>query len=237
MAKGLGANVRGFGWKKDRVDARDYDATKLLRAAVVLPPTYIVDSATIIYDQGPFPACVGFSSAGVKTDEEFRQWKERYKFDGLWLYKECKKVDGYPNEDGTEPRIALKIMMSGMKKASGWCCYKKQDPKWKIVAYYRIAPSSSEEFVKQIIFQYGSILVGSDWYSNWMTIPDGTMPKPDGNVVGGHAYRIVGWSFSGFVVANSWGTAWGKKGMAEMPFDVFTGILSQGDVWKVVDSV
>jgi hypothetical protein len=34
---------RHFGWKKDRIDLRDFNAEKLLRAIVVLPPTYIVD--------------------------------------------------------------------------------------------------------------------------------------------------------------------------------------------------
>jgi hypothetical protein len=229
---------RHFGWKKDRPDPRDFNATKLLvKAVAVLPPAYIVDPKTIIYNQGPFPACVGFSSAGVKTDEEFRQWNKRHRFDGLWLYKECKKIDAFPGEDGTEPRIALKIMTQGMKESVWWCCCKKQDPKWKIAAYYRIAPDSSLDFVKQIIYQYGSILVGSNWYSNWMTVKSDMMPVPDENVVGGHAYRIVGWNPKGFDVVNSWGTSWGIKGMATMPYDVFKNVLDEGDVWKVVDAV
>ncbi len=106
---------------------------------------------------------------------------------------------------------------------------------WRIDAYYRIPSDSASEYVKQIIYQFGTILVGSNWYNSWMS-RFGLFPKPD-YVVGGHAYRIIGWNKTGFVVANSWGDKlWGVKGYATMSFAQFKKVLGESDCWKLVDS-
>jgi hypothetical protein len=239
------------GYIKDKKDSRDFPATRLLVREVPLPDSFIVNPNTIIYNQGQTPSCVGFSSAGVKTDEEFTQWAKQIKFDGMWLYEECKKVDGIPNVEGTYPRVALKILNQvGCKviTASATCPFRFLKPKppeptpddiaeWRIAAYYRIDPKSTADFVKQIIYQYGSILTASNWYGNWQGKFD-VFPTPAGGVVGGHAYRAVGWTPIGFVIANSWGKVfWGVNGIATMPYSIFAKVLAEGDCWKLVDAV
>ena len=223
-----------WGWVKDKEDSRDYPATRLIVKPVVLPKEYIVNPNTIIYDQNGLPACVGFATAGVKTDEEWLQWKKQISFDGEWLYNECKKQDGVPDVEGTFPRVALKIIKSlGMKRV-GLC--KKPEKKWIINSYYRITSNNNDDFIKQVLYQFGSILIGSSWYENWMNVAD-LFPIPN-KKVGGHAYRIYGWNNIGFIVVNSWGKAlWGINGIATMPYDIFRGeILSEGDCWKLVDN-
>ncbi|MFH1031137.1 MAG: hypothetical protein V1767_01000 [Chloroflexota bacterium] len=66
-----------YGWIKDVPDSRDFSAKDLIFAAPALPSKFIVDPGTVIYNQGSAPACVGFSSAGVKTDQEFVQGRSR----------------------------------------------------------------------------------------------------------------------------------------------------------------
>ena len=231
------ANVR-FGWRKDWEDKRDFSARRFIVAEFPLPKTYRVNPSTFIYNQGMHPACVGYASAGVKTDEEFLQHHAGYMFDGLWLYQECKKVDGIPLLDGTYPRVALKIMQDQGMKQLTIPCRKPPWPVsfWKIKAYFRIEPDSTVDFVKQVIFQYGSILAASNWYNSWMSVK-GVFPAPD-TVSGGHAYRICGWNETGFIVVNSWGKVlWGDNGIATMPYDMFMQyVLPQGDVWKLIDA-
>jgi hypothetical protein len=227
-----------WGWEKDRPDARDFSAVKLVYTQLPTPPSYFVNPNQPIYNQKSHPACVGFASAGVKTDEEYIQHGQEYSFDGLDLYNQCKKVDGIPDTPGTYPRVALQILQQHGIKQSVLPCKKAQPNSfWQIAAYYRIDSDSTPEFIRQVIFQYGSILVGSLWYSNWMDVKD-VFPVPD-TMSGGHAYKLCGWSESpaGWFVTNSWGKLWGSNGVAIMPYDMFTQyvLLAGGDVWKLLD--
>jgi len=226
-----------FGWLKDPVDSRDFPARSLVYAALPLPKTYWCNPNTPVYNQGSTPSCVGYASAGVKTDEEFIQHGEEYTFDGLWLYKKCKKVDGIPNQAGSYPRIALKILQEmGIRQNTIPCKKTKPDSFWKIKAYYRVTEEDTDETIKQIIFQYGSLLIGSTWYSSWNSVKE-VFPDPGNAISGGHAYRVCGWNEVGWVVVNSWGKLlWGIKGMATMPYDMFRSKVIFGDVWKIIDN-
>lgn len=229
----------GFGYKKDPVDTRDFSAKKLIFAELPLPTSYRVNPNTIIYNQNGYPACVGFASAGVKTDQEFFQHKLQYPFDGMWLYNECKKIDGIPGEGGTYPRVALGILQKqGIKQVRTFCKSAKPDSYWQIKGYYRIEPDSSIDLIKQIVYQYGSLLVGSVWYESWMNVREYFNYPKNEKPSGGHAYRVSGWNKLGFIVVNSWGRQlWGIDGVATILYDIFNQIvLPTGDAWKVIDN-
>lgn len=205
--------------------------------AVPLPAKYTVTDTPVIYDQNGYPACAGYALAGCKSDEEYLQHDVKYTFDGLWLYNEAKKIDGMPNVSGTELRFVLHILQNQGVKQTGLPCTKKQpNAYWEIKEYYRIGNDSAEDFIKQVIIQFGSIVVGSAWYQSWMKVKD-IFPPPDA-YVGGHGYRIDGWNETGFIVPNSWGKRlWGIGGIATMPYNIFMGIvLPHADIWKLIDA-
>lgn len=228
------------GWIKDSPDDRDFEATRLIYTAMPLPTNYRVNPNTPIYNQGSNPSCVGHACAGVKSDEEFLQFHNNYLFDGLWLYDRCKKIDGIPNIQGTNLRCAMQILQQiGMRQSTLPCKKKNPDAFWQIGAYYRIDNESTDDFIKQIIFQYGDIALGSNWYNSWMDVAD-IFPSPD-YICAGHAYRIDGWHDDvpkGWSIVNSWGkNLWGKQGVSVMPYTMFREyVLESGtDLWKLVD--
>jgi len=45
--------------------------------------------------------------------------------------------------------------------------------------------------------------------------------KSDGYNLGGHAVNLCGYDNVGFYVLNQWGTEFGAKGFAIMPYDLF----------------
>ena len=239
-----------YGVLKDEEDKRDYSARDLVVTAVPLPAEYIVDKKAMIYDQNGYPRCAAYAGAGVKTDEEFLESGIHVEFDADRLYVECKKIDGIPNLPGTYPRIVCKVLQKqGIAISMASSCpfaFLKPKPlpptpdeiyKNRIEAYYRIEPGSPAEFVKQVIYQFGSILVASYWYNSWNGAK-AVFPEPD-YAIERHAYRFIGWNGVGFVTANSWGKLlWGKSGISTMPSQMFLDkVLPEGDVWKLVDYV
>ena len=63
------------------------------------------------------------------------------------------------------------------------------------------------------------VAVGLRITEGWWEVA-GSVPSPEGAVVGGHAVLLVGYSVArrAWRVRNSWGAAWGEGGYAWLPF-------------------
>jgi C1A family cysteine protease len=61
------------------------------------------------------------------------------------------------------------------------------------------------------------------------------LPRPGEGVVGGHAVMAVGYDdlAERFVVRNSWGTGWGKRGYFTMPYAYLTQSSLADDFWTI----
>lgn len=75
---------------------------------------------------------------------------------------------------------------------------------------------------QEAIMNTGPLESGFDVYSDLFTYKSGIYSHVAGEYVGGHACRVVGWGQSGltkyWIVANSWGTAWGERGWFRVKF-------------------
>lgn len=79
------------------------------------------------------------------------------------------------------------------------------------------------EQVADAVLQSGPVVIGVPWYNGMYDAPNGIL-TPSGPLVGGHCLLVVGYRLAdpelggedGFVLQNSWGTSWGKNGLAKI---------------------
>ena len=112
-----------------------------------------------------------------------------------------------------------------IQPAQGWDLDAARRP---IGVYYRIDRRSVVD-MQAAIYQIGAIYCSADVHDGWdlpenkaKTVNHETLPvigKPKSGETGGHAFAIVGYDHRGFVVQNSWGTTWGVRGFAVLPYE------------------
>jgi hypothetical protein len=107
--------------------------------------------------------------------------------------------------------------------------------------YYRVARESIVD-LQAAIADIGAVYVSGNAHDGWDALsntkhaapkrhddlPD-IAPMKDAKSAGGHAFALVGYNERGFVVQNSWGTAWGASGFAVLPYDDW--IVNATDAW------
>lgn len=97
-------------------------------------------------------------------------------------------------------------------------------------AYYRIDPRSLRD-MHVAIDQVGAVYASAWTHAGWEELlGDEPLPRPEdpsdlplirrlrGDPGAGHAFAIVGYTRDGFIVHNSWGTRWGKGGLAVLRY-------------------
>jgi cathepsin B len=90
--------------------------------------------------------------------------------------------------------------------------------------YYADAVASfkSEDSIQMAIMQGGPVEAAFTVYQDFFSYKSGIYVHKTGDVVGGHAVKIVGWGVQNevkyWVVANSWGTSWGEEGYFNIAF-------------------
>lgn len=220
-----------------------------------------------VWDQGQLGTCVAAASCwGLKAFQEISQGDFPAK--GLsvaYLYALCKQRDGIPNEAGTYPRVALKVLQEiGVCTEDvlpySWLNTDKNVPqppvnlaeqasKYRIKTYAQICGitdknrSGTVEALKRAIWREGVVLAALLVCSNFLEPKDGIIPLPSGRVLGGHAVTLCGYSDKrqAFLLRNSWGQKWGENGYAWLPYswitarDLDIGYWYFFEAWTAVD--
>jgi hypothetical protein len=145
--------------------------------------------------------------------KQFNELKEKtYKvFDGSWLYKECKKIDGIPTVQGTYLRTGLEILRTvGAKPVD------ETDPSVYRIAKYASVDDNSFEGIKKAITLYGTVLAGfrgsnQGWSSEIVS------PPKAGETVWGHAVFLTSFDKNYLIGQNSWGTKAHNQGVFKVP--------------------
>ncbi|MHB8155093.1 MAG: C1 family peptidase [Candidatus Omnitrophota bacterium] len=241
-----------LGCFKDPKDIRDIPMGLVLPAVVVPVSFDFTKLMSPVRNQGREGTCVAFASVvGVKEFQDKKEYHKLVKLSPRFLYNLCKKFDGIPFEDGTYPRIAMKVLLHyGVCHESFWpyVAAKRTLPragadkdalKFKIKAYARI---KSELEMKRSLLVNGPFIAGVEVFKSWFTkkvessglVP---MPKLKEGSVGGHAICIVGYDekMKIFKFKNSWGVGWGSAGYGYLPYAYMKKYCS--DAWSATDLI
>ena len=198
--------------------------------------------AGLILDQGQEGACTGFGLACVINYLRWRSAGMPKKLESVsprMLYKFARRFDEYEGEnyDGSSCRGALKGWYhNGVCLESKWP-YGAGDEAlpaagWDVDSiertlgvYYRIDPQAITD-LQAAIQDVGAIYASAYTHKGWDKVKlsakppssHATLPvidydgKPSRS--GGHAFALVGFNRSGFIIQNSWGNNWGAGGFA-----------------------
>ena len=202
-----------------------------------------------ILNQGDSNACTGFALASVvyQLMRTAKQPKERSLVSPFMLYSMARRYDEFPGDPKADTGSSLRGAMKGWYK-HGVCrldLWKRKsmpeespdDPSddwWldaanrPLGAYYRVDKRSVTDMhvaLNEVGILYASAICHSGWddgfsaegkgKSSFWAIP----PKKAGYDDGGHAFVLVGYNSKGFIIQNSWGTAWGTGGRAMLSYE------------------
>jgi len=241
-----------LGCFKDPKDARDIPMGLVLPAITVPLSFDFTKSMSPVRNQGKEGTCVAFASVvGVKEFQDKKEYRKLIQLSPRYLYSRCKQFDGIPDEDGTFPRIAMKVLLNyGVCHESFWpyVVTKIKRPKagadkdavrFKIKAYARI---KSQLEMKRSLLVNGPFVVGVKVFESWFNKKvekSGLVPMPQLKEysVGGHAICIVGYDdrLKVFKFKNSWGPSWGTGGYGYLPYKYIGKYCS--DAWSATDLI
>ncbi len=237
-------------------DPRDYKYSRLVAVTGDAPQT--IDyrpNLPAVFDQGNRGSCVACAAAWtVKAVQELAQGD--YPVGGLsaaFLYSLCKQNDGIPNQEGTYPRVAMKMLQQYGVCPEELLPYhmltdlaepnvpvisasaKSAASLYKIQTYAQLCGADTDrtgmvEIWRTALKREGPFMAALLVCDNF--VPDGEfkLPIPSGRIRGGHAVGIVGDlpDQESFILRNSWGKEWGKDGYALLPYKWLT---SSYDPW------
>lgn len=216
-------------------------------------PKYCADD--MLLDQGSEGACTGFGLAAVINylfweQAQQAQHQAHPKVSTRMLYQTAKLYDEWQGEDyeGSSCRGAMKgwhrhgvceekfwpYWVDGMAEfvepQKGWDSSASEKP---LGAYYRIDKNSILEMqaaIQEVHAIYASAQVHQGWFLD--TADDLPIIKYSQDITGGHAFAIVGYNETGFIVQNSWGKQWGFNGFAMLQYQDW--IQHGMDAWVAV---
>ncbi|MBU1134164.1 MAG: C1 family peptidase, partial [Candidatus Omnitrophica bacterium] len=184
---------------KDKFDDRDY----LMRAylPVIKLPKKIdyTPKLSPVRDQGDEGTCVSFAcAAGMKEYQELLDYEKLVELSPRFVYSECKKIDGIPQEEGTTIRAAMQVLEGkGVCQEKFWPYQPHQKDKPKkgaavnakkfcVMTYARILNLNE---LRLSLASKGPCVIGIEVFEGMMETKTGIVPMPKKNeaALGGHA--------------------------------------------------
>lgn len=101
----------------------------------------------------------------------------------------------------------------------------------------------SKNEIKTALMKNGPVVFSMPWYDD-IEVKNGIIQTNQQGEPGGHCMVIYGWNKDGWKIQNSWGTSFGNRGRAILPYDIkikeaygiTDNIISESDIKKPYSS-
>lgn len=161
-------------------------------------------------DQGKQGACVEYAFAhelAAKPLMEAFDWcRNLVQHHGL--YFPAQRIDEWPGGayPGADPFYEGTSVLAGAKVVTS------------MGHYLSYAWTRHVRELAVAVSRKGPVVLGVNWYEGMFNTDWNGFIAPDGDIAGGHAILCKGYNVAGdfFVLHNSWGQSWGKKGTARI---------------------
>ena len=248
---------------KDEPDQRDY---KLTMTTFGLENTKLpskvdwTSKMSPVKNQGSLGSCVGFASAAMKEYQEqvehekevaagkkdHRKDRDHYDLSESWIYWNCKRIDPWPNSEGTSIRCAMQVLQKigvPCEDAYPYSDKYKGEPKaWaKLIAKWGLIDSywrcrGIDDLRLGLVS--GPVVIGIACFREIFFVDGkGQLPYPNNpdEVLGGHAVCAVGFNdrTQKIYAKNSWGESWGRNGYFSIPYRYINDFM--WDAWVAKD--
>jgi C1A family cysteine protease len=244
-------SVRRFGWTPDRPDHRDLRFSASLSLVKQLPPKVdLTKKCPPVYDQGQLGSCTANAIAAAIEFDRLKQGETDFMPSRLFIYyNERAMENSVASDSGAAIRDGIKsVATQGDCPEPEWpydvnkfavkpppACY-RDALKYKAVNYERIDHDVTQ--MKGCLAGGCPFVFGVSVYQNFpMQTKTGAIPLP-GNAPAlneGHAMLCVGYDDAHrvFIIRNSWGAVWGKKGYGTIPYEYLMNANLSDDFWTI----
>jgi C1A family cysteine protease len=243
-----------YGWVRDLPDARDFlFAAPLLQFPKGLPPSVDLSSkCPPIYDQGQLGCCTGNAIAAAIEFDQMKQGNRAFMPSRLFIYYNERVIEHTVAQDsGAQVRDGIKsVAKLGAPPETDWpydiTKFADQPPANAYSDAKQDLVSSYSRVLQNLVQMQGCLAAGYPFvlgftvyesFESPAVAKTGVLNMPASNekVVGGHCVLAVGYDATArtFLIRNSWGATWGKKGYFTMPFEYLLDSQLSSDFWTI----
>ena len=250
----MSRKIQRYGWVPDLPDHRDqlYSAP-VAALQQLLSRVDLTPQCPPVYDQGQLGSC---TANAIGAAVQFEQLKQKlptvFVPSRLFVYYNERAMEGTVDTDGgAQIRDGIKsVAKQGVCPEPLWpyniARFKIKPPKncyiealrHRVVLYQRLVPSLNQ--LRGCLASGYPFVFGFTVYESFESpavaktgqVP---MPAPQEPAIGGHAVLGVGYDNARqrFIVRNSWGPNWGRKGYFTLPYAYVTDPQLADDFWTI----